>query len=72
MNDIIEEAVFISIIHGLCQPRASAYNQGYEDWKDGVPFGPGRYEMASVDGLSWRIGWNDAALGKTNATKEIN
>lgn len=60
--EFVELAIYTAIAKGHCMPDTQYYSEGYAACRDGLAFHERPYEMLSVAGLSWRIGWNDYAL----------
>ena len=57
-----DDLAYQDIIHGRRSPSADAFAAGRAAHADGKGFHESPHKMFSVAGLSWRIGWNDAAL----------
>lgn len=62
IDEMVDEAIFSGILKQILPPNKEAYDEGYQAHADGIPYGLGKYPLASSKGLSWRIGWNDRAL----------
>jgi hypothetical protein len=63
-TDLTEDELqrFIAIVEQREEPDLGAYLCGWYDRASDRPFGPGRFPFGTIEGLSWRIGWNDRAL----------
>ena len=59
-----QEAVYVAIIEGRQGPDQEHYQNGHADHAEGKQFHEGPRPMNSIEALSWRMGWNDAALGR--------
>jgi ribosome modulation factor len=57
-----QDALFVSILTGLCKPLRTPYEQGVKAREEGKHFHQCPYERHTSNALSWRIGWNDEAL----------
>ena len=57
-----EYSLYENIIHSRAKPRAKAYAEGVQAHKDGKAFHEHANMDEGVEALSWRMGWNDAAL----------
>jgi hypothetical protein len=60
----LEDAkAYFRIIDGG-DPDPDAYKAGWDAHEAGKPFGEGPRPFHTIKALSWRIGWNDRAIGK--------
>lgn len=62
--DTAELARYIGILAGNHGSDPGYYLAGWNAHEAGKPFGDGPRPLHCVAALSWRIGWNDRALGK--------
>jgi len=60
-QDILAELNRTLDLMGIPGYQDVLYQQGYQDWKDGIPMHDNRYDPESDKGAAWLAGWNAAA-----------
>jgi len=59
-----EAQTYEAIIDGKLKPDPTTYQAGWDAHAAGKQFHEGPKPHHCVEGLSWRIGWNDRALAE--------
>jgi hypothetical protein len=62
LTKAIDEAMYLAIIHGATRPLAIPLAEGTAAHANGKGFHENPYAFFSCEAISWRIGWNNAAL----------
>ena len=61
-EDQAQARFFLAICEGHRPPDAHPYEAGWDAHVAGEAFHAGPRPLDGVEGLSWRLGWNDRAL----------